>query len=163
MGMLRIGVIYVCAGCHGGVCCSENQRLIRTMLAGLGKVVDFAVVGERREALSLTLSQFVTRSDIDLLMAVGGDRQWWQTVGRSTVEAATDGDYRQLTAVVGDRLGDVYTGRRDKMVVVSAPGNPRGVQECLELLVPPLEEGLSRLRGEGHWGGQSAPLAGVVH
>ena len=45
-------------------------------------------------------------------------------------------------------LSRAVAGTRQRTLIINLPGSPKGVQECLEVVLPALEHGLAILKGE---------------
>jgi molybdenum cofactor synthesis domain-containing protein len=163
--MFSIGIITASDKGSRGEREDVSGRTIATMLAGLGEVKHYVVVPDEREALSREIVNMVDKLAVDLILTTGGTGLGPRDVTPEATLAVIDRQVpgipeamraRSLEVTSRAMLSRAVAGIRGRTLIINLPGSPKGVKECLEVVLPALEHGLSIMKGEtGECGSQA--------
>lgn len=161
--MFSIGIITASDKGARGEREDVSGKTIATMLAGLGQVKYYIVVPDEREALSREIVNMVDNLAIDLILTTGGTGLGHRDVTPEATLAVIDREVpgipeamraKSLDKTPRAMLSRAVAGIRGRTLIINLPGSPRGVKECLEVVLPALEHGLAIMKGEaGECGG----------
>ena len=155
--MFSIGIITASDKGSRGEREDVSGRTIATMLAGLGEVKHYVVVPDEREALSREIVNMVDKLAVDLILTTGGTGLGPRDVTPEATLAVIDRQVpgipeamraRSLEVTSRAMLSRAVAGIRGRTLIINLPGSPKGVKECLEVVLPALEHGLSIMKGE---------------
>jgi molybdenum cofactor synthesis domain len=140
-----------------------SGRTIATMLSGIGEVKHYVVVPDECEALSREIINMVDNLAVDLILTTGGTGLGPRDVTPEATLAVIDRQVpgipeamRAISLAKTSRamLSRAVAGIRGRTLIINLPGSPKGVRECLEVVLPALEHGLAIMKGEaGECGG----------
>ncbi|MDR3588590.1 MAG: MogA/MoaB family molybdenum cofactor biosynthesis protein [Negativicutes bacterium] len=161
--MFNIGIITASDKGSRGERSDVSGKTIATMLAGLGEVKHYIIVPDDREALSRELINMVDRLNLDLILTTGGTglgpRDVTPEATLAVIERQVPGipeamRARSLEITSRAMLSRAVAGIRGRTLIINLPGSPKGVTECLQVVLPALEHGLAIMKGEtGECGG----------
>ena len=161
--MFNIGIITASDKGARGEREDVSGKTIATMLAGLGQVKYYVVVPDEREALSREIVNMVDNLRLDLILTTGGTGLGPRDVTPEATLAVIDKEIpgipeamraKSLEKTSRAMLSRAVAGIRGRTLIINLPGSPKGVKECLEVVLPALEHGLAIMKGEaGECGG----------
>ncbi|HWQ60879.1 MAG TPA: MogA/MoaB family molybdenum cofactor biosynthesis protein [Negativicutes bacterium] len=161
--MFNIGIITASDKGSRGEREDVSGRTIATMLAGLGEVKHYVVVPDDRDALSREIVNMVDKLAVDLILTTGGTGLGPRDVTPEATLAVIDRQVpgipeamraKSLEVTSRAMLSRAVAGIRGRTLIINLPGSPKGVKECLEVVLPALEHGLAIMKGEaGECGG----------
>jgi molybdenum cofactor synthesis domain-containing protein len=135
----------------------ESGKILKQMVAGLGEVVRYQVIPDDVELIVSTLVDWVDKEKIDLILTTGGTG----LTARDVTPEATARvlDYQipgmaeamrmaSLAKTPHAMLSRALAGVRRQSMIINLPGSPRGARENLEVVLPALEHGLAKLKGD---------------
>ena len=155
--MFNIGIITASDKGSRGEREDASGRLIATMLQELGQIRSYKVVADDAEQISREMVIMADQLGVDLILTTGGTGLGPRDVTPEATLAVVD---RQVPGIaeamrahsleVTSRamLSREVAGMRNKTLIINLPGSPKGVQECLEVILPALEHGLAIMKGE---------------
>ncbi len=164
--MFSIGIITASDKGSRGEREDVSGRTIATMLAGIGEVKHYVVVPDEREALSREIVHMADALSVDLVLTTGGTGLSPRDVTPEATLAVIDRQVpgipeamraRSLEVTSRAMLSRAVAGIRGRTLVINLPGSPKGVKECLEVVLPALEHGLAIMKGEAGECGGPAP------
>ncbi len=165
--MFNIGIITASDKGSRGERQDVSGKTIATMLAGLGEVKHYVVVPDDREALSRELINMVDSLSLDLILTTGGTglgpRDVTPEATLAVIERQVPGipeamRARSLEITSRAMLSRAVAGIRGRTLIINLPGSPKGVTECLEVVLPALEHGLAIMKGDA--GECAGPVGG---
>lgn len=131
---------------------------IREMAEAAGaRVVGYEVVPDDQAQISAALSQLVDERDVDVVLTTGGTGLAPRDVTPQATLAAIDYQVPGLAEAMraaslaqtpAAMLSRAVAGVRRRTLIVNLPGNPKGVRECLEVIMPAIPHAISTLRAE---------------
>lgn len=130
------------------------RELVQTLNV---EIVDYRILPDDRERIATHLRYLTDELHADLVLTTGGTglspTDWTPEATLDVVERRVPG-FEEIMRVEGFKktpyavLSRGVCGIRKNTLIVNLPGNPKGVRESLELLVPVLPHGLKVLRGD---------------
>jgi molybdenum cofactor synthesis domain-containing protein len=155
--MFSIGIITASDKGSRGEREDVSGKTIAAMLAGLGEVKHYVVVPDEQAALSREMMQMVDNLGVDLVLTTGGTGLGPRDVTPEATLAVIDRlvpgipeamRAKSLEITSRAMLSRAVAGVRGRSLIINLPGSPKGVRECLEVVLPVLEHGLAIMKGE---------------
>ena len=134
-----------------------SGKVIADMLADLGNVKHYQIVPDEQAALSQAIIDMADNKKIDLILTTGGTGLGPRDVTPEATLAVIDRQVpgipeamraKSLTITSRAMLSRAVAGMRGRTLIINLPGSPKGVRECLEVILPSLEHGLAIMKGE---------------
>ncbi len=152
-------VLTVSDRCSRGLASDTAGPAVGALLqAGLGACVyAIEIVPDEVDAIAARLTHYCDGHSIDLLVTVGGTgfspRDVTPEAARSVIERFTPGLDEAMRAAGQAKtkhaiLSRGVSGIRGRTLIVSVPGSERAACESVEAIVPALDHGLRKLRGD---------------
>ena len=155
--MFNIGIITASDKGSRGEREDASGRLIATMLQELGQIRSYKVVADDAEQISKEMVIMADQLGVDLILTTGGTGLGPRDVTPEATLAVVDRQVPGIAEAMRARsmqitsramLSRAVAGMRKKTLIINLPGSPKGVQECLEVILPALEHGLAIMKGE---------------
>ena len=155
--MFNIGIITASDKGSRGEREDASGRLIATMLQELGQIRSYKVVADDAEQISREMVIMADQLGVDLILTTGGTGLGPRDVTPEATLAVVDRHVpgiaeamraKSLEITSRAMLSRAVAGMRNKTLIINLPGSPKGVQECLEVILPALEHGLAIMKGE---------------
>ena len=155
--MYRIGIITASDKGSRGEREDASGRLIATMLQELGEIRSYQVVPDDAEQISREMIVMADQLGLDLILTTGGTGLGPRDVTPEATLAVVDRQVpgiaeamraKSLEITSRAMLSRAVAGMRNKTLIINLPGSPKGVKECLEVILPALEHGLAIMKGE---------------
>ena len=136
------------------------------------------LIADDRESIEKTLIELVDQQACHLVLTTGGTGPALRDVTPEATEAVCQkmlpgfGELMRsasLKFVPTAILSRQTAGIRGQSLIINLPGSPKGVQECLEIILPALEHGLAIMKGlsppgllviTGAWPRNASPIFG---
>jgi molybdenum cofactor synthesis domain-containing protein len=134
-----------------------SGKITAAMLSGLGEVRAHRIIPDEQKLISQEIIQMADNLALDLIITTGGTGLGPRDVTPEATLAVIDRlvpgipeAMRAQSLVITPRamLSRGVAGIRGKTLIINLPGSPKGVKECLEVVLPVLEHGLAILKGE---------------
>jgi molybdopterin adenylyltransferase len=155
--MYKAGVLTVSdKGSKGQRADTSGDYIVKAFHHADMEVARYEIIADEEIAISRTLAAWADSGEVDLIITTGGTGISPRDV---TPEATLKVIEKELTGIVemmraiGYRktptaiLSRAVAGIRGKCLIVNLPGNPRAVQEYLELLLPVVPHAIETLQG----------------
>ena len=155
--MFKIGIITASDKGSRGEREDASGRLIATMLQELGQIRSYKVVADDADQISKEMVIMADQLGVDLILTTGGTGLGPRDVTPEATLAVVDRQVpgiaeamraKSLEITSRAMLSRAVAGMRNKTLIINLPGSPKGVQECLEVILPALEHGLAIMKGE---------------
>lgn len=155
--MFNIGIITASDKGARGEREDASGRLIATMLQELGEIVSYQVIPDDAEQISREMIFMADQLAVDLILTTGGTGLSPRDVTPEATLAVVDRQVPGIAEAMRSKsmqitsramLSRAVAGMRNKTLIINLPGSPKGVQECLEVILPALEHGLAIMKGE---------------
>jgi len=134
-----------------------SGQVIREMVQDIqGDVVEYLVLPDEFELLRDALVQFADKLQLDLIVTTGGTglakRDITPEATRAVIDREVPGMAEAMRAASLAKtpfamLSRAVVGTRGDALIVNLPGSPKGVRECLEVLLPVLPHAMQILQG----------------
>jgi molybdenum cofactor synthesis domain-containing protein len=134
-----------------------SGQVIREMIAPLGAVTHYRVIPDDLEIIVQTLVEWVDREQVDLILTTGGTGLSPRDVTPEATARVIDWEIpgmaeamrmASLQKTPHAMLSRARVGVRRRSMIINLPGSPKGVRENLEVVLPALEHGLKKLKGD---------------
>ena len=155
--MFSIGIITASDKGSRGEREDASGRLIATMLQELGQIRSYRVVPDDAEQIRREMIIMADQLGVDLILTTGGTGLGPRDVTPEATLAVVDRQVpgiaeamraKSLEITSRAMLSRAVAGMRNKTLIINLPGSPKGVKECLEVILPALEHGLAIMKGE---------------
>ena len=155
--MFNIGIITASDKGSSGEREDASGRLIATMMSELGEIKSYKVLADDVDLISRELIVMADTLGLDLILTTGGTGMSPRDVTPEATLAVVDRQVpgipeamraRSLQITSRAMLSRAVAGMRGRTLIINLPGSPKGVQECLEVILPALEHGLAIMKGE---------------
>ena len=156
--MFGLGILTVSTSGAQGQREDTSGQAIRELLEQQGyEVVRYEVVSDEKELIANRLSQWADSGDVDLIVTTGGTglghRDVTPEACLSVIEKEVPGlaeamraNTLQFTPMA--MLSRSVAGIRGHTLIITLPGSPKGVRECLDVVTPVLPHALELLKTE---------------
>jgi molybdopterin adenylyltransferase len=157
---MKIGRLTISDRASAGVYEDRSGPEIEDVLRDFfGSAAQFesAIVPDEIPAISATLKRFADELRCDLVVTTGGTGIAARDVTPEATRPVLDKELpgfseamrmQSLAKVRTAILSRALAGTRGRTMIINLPGRPSAVRECLQVLMPAIDEGLAHLRGE---------------
>ena len=155
--MFSIGIITASDKGSRGEREDASGRLIATMLQELGEIKSYKVLADDIDLISREMIRMADELGLDLVLTTGGTGLGPRDVTPEATLAVVDRQVPGIAEAMRAKsmeitsramLSRAVAGMRGKTLIINLPGSPKGVRECLEVILPALEHGLAIMKGE---------------
>lgn len=156
--MYKIGIITASDKGAKGEREDLSAAVIREEVAQLGEVVEYAILPDDKELLAAKMREFCDEKGLDLIFTTGGTgfspRDVTPEATMAVVEKLVPGiaevmRWESYKITPKAMLSRAVAGIRKQTLIINLPGSPKGVRECLRVILPALPHGLEILKGQG--------------
>lgn len=155
--MLTAGVLVISDRGSRGERQDVSGQVARELLNRLGlEVKKYEIVPDEAEVISSKLKAWADLDGLDLILTSGGTglspRDVTPEATLAVIEKIIPGLVEAMRLETMKRkpeamLSRAVAGSRGKCLIINLPGSPRGVRECLEVILPVLPHALEIIGG----------------
>ncbi len=156
--MLKVGILTISDRGWRGERPDESGLVIRKNISRLpADVVKYEIVPDEREVISAKLREWADGGEMDLILTTGGtglaERDVTPEATLDVVERLVPGLTEAMRVETMKKtpyaiLSRAVSGTRGKCLIINLPGSVKGVQECLEVIMPVLPHAVEILKGK---------------
>ena len=160
--MFRVGVLTVStSGFHGHREDTAGQAIKELLAPPTYECLRYELVSDDVEMIAERLTRWADEDQVDLIVTTGGTGVAPRDVTPEACLSVIDREVPGLAEAMRARtiektptamLSRSLAGTRGRTLIVTLPGSPKGVRECLEVIQLVLPHALELLKGEakGH-------------
>jgi molybdopterin adenylyltransferase len=156
--MFGLGILTVSTSGSQGQRVDTSGQAIRGLLEQQGyKVVRYEVVSDDKDIIAQRLTQWADSADVDLIVTTGGTGLGHHDVTPEACLSIIDKEVPGLAEAMRANtlqftpmamLSRSVAGIRGHTLIITLPGSPKGVRECLDVVNPVLPHALELLKTE---------------
>lgn len=156
--MIRTGILTASDKGSSGLRADESGRVIAELVKQIGaEVVEYTVVPDELAIISANLIKMADELNIDLILTTGGTGFSPRDITPEATLAVIDRQVpgipeamrlKSLEITPRAMLSRAVAGIRNKTLIINLPGSPKGVSECLEVILPVLPHAVEILKGQ---------------
>ena len=156
--MFRLAVLTVSTSGFQGHREDTSGQVIKEILGPPDyEVTRYEVVPDDREMIAERMSQWADAADVDLIVSTGGTGLGPQDITPEACLSIIDREVPGLAETMRAKtlqftpmamLSRSVAGIRGNTLIITLPGSPKGVRECLEVVTPVLGHALQLLHTE---------------
>lgn len=156
--MLNIGILTISDKGWHGQRYDESGKAIRDSLSLLNaSVVKYEVIPDEADVIASKLAEWADEGSIDIILTTGGtglgQRDVTPEATLSIVDKVAPGFTEAMRAETFKAtpyaiLSRAVAGVRGKCLIINLPGSPKGVRECLRIVLPVIPHAIEIIKGE---------------
>jgi molybdopterin adenylyltransferase len=157
--MIKVGIVTASDKGSRGEREDTSSQTIRELVRGIeGEVLEYRIVPDEQPLIEQALMDMVDNLGIQLILTTGGTgfspRDVTPEATLAVVQRIVPGipeAMRRESSKVTPRamLSRAAAGIRKQCLIVNLPGSPKGVRECLDVILPQLPHAIEILTGQG--------------
>lgn len=158
--MIKAGILII----SDRASCGQRQDLcgplLKEMLGELGaEILTCEVIPDEANLITERLKDLTDRLGCDLILTSGGTglgpRDVTPEATRSVIEREVSGLSEAMRILSFSKspfslISRGICGTRGRTLIINLPGSPKGVKECLEVILKTIPHAISILRGDSH-------------
>lgn len=156
--MIRLGILTISDKGASGKREDKSGGTIKEMAVRLkAEVVAYDIIPDEKEEIKKKLTSFADDLKIDLILTTGGTGLSARDVTPEATREVIEKEVPGLAEAM--RMGSfkitphaaisrAIAGIRKKTLIINLPGSPKGVRECLEIVLPAIPHAIEILKGE---------------
>ena len=156
--MIRLAVLTVSTSGYQGQREDTSGQVIKEILGPPDyQVVRYEIVSDEKDMIADRLALWADAPDVDLIVSTGGTGLGPRDVTPEACLSILDKEVPGLAEAMRARtlqftpmamLSRSVAGIRGNTLIITLPGSPKGVRECLEVVKPVLPHALELLHSE---------------
>jgi len=156
--MFNLGILTISDGVWHGKRHDESGEVISNSLSVLDShVVKYEVVPDEVDVIASKLAEWADEGSMDVILTTGGTglgpRDVTPEATLSILDKAAPGFAEAMRAETFSItpfaiLSRAVAGVRRRCLIINLPGNPKAVEECLQVILPAIPHAVEIVRGE---------------
>lgn len=157
-GRIRVGILTISDKAARGERDDRGGPTIREVVEAAGmQVIEAGIVPDEQDRISAALTRLADDLRLDLVFTTGGTGLAPRDVTPQATLAVIDYQVPGLAEAMraaslaktpAAMLSRAVAGVRGRTLIINLPGSPRGVRECLEVILPALPHAVETLHAE---------------
>lgn len=156
--MFNAGVLTISDKGAQGKRTDESGKVIKNILSSAGiQVARYEIVPDDEKLIASKLTEWADEGSVDIIITTGGtglsDRDVTPEATMSVVDKVVPGfaeamRFKTFEITPMAILSRATAGIRGKCLIINLPGSPKGVRECLEIILPAIPHAIEIIKGE---------------
>ena len=156
--MFRLAILTISTSGYQGQREDTSGEAIKEVLEPLGyQVVHYEIVSDDQNMIAGRLADWADAADVDLIVTTGGTGLGRRDVTPEACLSVLDKEVPGLAETMRAKtlqftpmamLSRSVAGVRGNTLIITLPGSPKGVRECLEVIGPVLPHAMELLQSE---------------
>jgi molybdenum cofactor synthesis domain-containing protein len=156
--MFNLGIITISDKAWRGERPDQSGQVIRDIFSAVDcQVVNYEVIPDEADIIAQKLAQWADEGSLDVIITTGGTglgpRDVTPEATLSIVDKVVPGLAEMMRAqsfsiTPFSLLSRAVAGVRKKCLIINLPGSPKGVKECLEIILPLIPHAVEVIKGE---------------
>jgi len=156
--MFNAGILTISDKGWRGQRYDESGKAIRGSLSLLdSRVVKYEVIPDEMDIIAGKLAEWADEGNVDIILTTGGtglaQRDVTPEATLSIVDKVVPGFTEAMRAGTFTTtpfaiLSRAVAGVRKKCLIINLPGSPKGVRECLKVVLPVIPHAVEIIKGE---------------
>ena len=156
--MFNAGILTISDKGSQGKRIDESGTVIKEMLSSVGfEVARYEIVPDDVEIIAGELSEWADEGNVDIIITTGGtglsERDVTPEATMSVLDKVVHGlaeamRFKTFEITPMAILSRATAGIREKCLIINLPGSPKGVRECLEVVLPAIPHAIEIIKGE---------------
>jgi molybdenum cofactor synthesis domain-containing protein len=157
-GRISVGILTLSDKASTGQREDRGGPTIREIAEAAGmQVAEYEVLPDEQPEIAALLQRLADERDLDVVFTTGGTGLAPRDVTPQATLAVIDYEVPGLAEAMraaslvhtpAAMISRAVAGVRRRTLIVNLPGNPKGVRECLEVIMPTIPHAVSTLRTE---------------
>jgi len=156
--MIKVGILTISDKGAKGEREDKSGQVIRELISQLNAMVtEYKIIPDEKEMIIDNLKRLVDELGCELVLTTGGTglslRDVTPEATKEVIEKEIPG-FGEIMRTIGFKstphalLSRAIAGIRKQSLIINLPGSPKGVKECLELILPAIPHGIEILKGK---------------
>ena len=156
--MLNLGKLTISDKGSHGKRYDRSDEVIRENLSQLdSNIIKYDIVPDELEVIADRLAEWADEGSVDVILTTGGtglsQRDVTPEATLSVIDKSVPGFAEAMRAKSLEKtpmavLSRAIAGVRGRCLIINLPGSPKGVQECLEIILPLIPHAVEVIKGE---------------
>ena len=156
--MFGLGILTISTSGAQGQREDTSGQAIKEALESQGyRVVRYEIVSDDKDVIAGRMADWADASDVDLIVSTGGTGLGHRDVTPEACLSILDKEVPGLAEAMRANtlqftpmamLSRSVAGIRGKTLIITLPGSPKGVKECLDVVAPVLPHAIELLKRE---------------
>ncbi len=156
--MFTVGVLTISDKGWRGEREDSSSEVIREMASSVGaQVAKYDIVPDERDFISQRLMEWADAGTLDVVITTGGtglaERDVTPEATLAIIDRLVPGLAEAMRVETLKKtplamLSRAVAGVRNRTLIINLPGSPKGVEECLQVILPALPHAIEVIKGE---------------
>jgi len=156
--MFGLGILTISTSGAQGQREDTSGQAIKEALESQGyQVVRYEIVSDDKDVIAGRMADWADADDVDLIVSTGGTGLGYRDVTPEACLSILDKEVPGLAEAMRANtlqftpmamLSRSVAGIRGKTLIITLPGSPKGVKECLDVVAPVLPHAMELLKRE---------------